>query len=113
MRKSLAVLSALFLILASGDSFARSSGGGSIRISSSGGGHERSVGSYSGGRGSSHKGGHYLNPRTKDHYTRHRGYWFGRVFRLRASAEYRGLVKAPDGDRALERAIEAFDIRPA
>ena len=32
------------------------------------------------------------------------------VFRLRASAEYLGIVSAPDEDAALERAIEAFAI---
>jgi len=28
-------------------------------------------GYYAGGVGSSHKGGHYVNPRTDNHYTRH------------------------------------------
>ena len=32
------------------------------------------------------------------------------VFRLRASAEYLGIVSAPDEDAALQRAIEAFAI---
>jgi hypothetical protein len=29
-------------------------------------------GRYVGGQGSSHKGGHYTNPRTGDHYTHHK-----------------------------------------
>lgn len=36
-----------------------------------GGGHHVSRGGhYAGGKGSSHKGGHYKNPRTNDHYTK-------------------------------------------
>ena len=35
------------------------------------------------------------------------------VFRLRASAEYLGVVSAPDEDAALMRAIEAFAITAA
>jgi hypothetical protein len=35
-------------------------------ISEARGGH------YAGGHGSSHKGGHYKNPRTGDHYEKHR-----------------------------------------
>jgi hypothetical protein len=35
------------------------------------------------------------------------------VFRLRASAEYLGIVSAPDEDAAVERAIEAFAITAA
>jgi hypothetical protein len=29
-------------------------------------------GHYSGGKGSSHRGGHYKNVRTHDHYTKHK-----------------------------------------
>lgn len=29
-------------------------------------------GHYAGGHGSSHKGGHYVNPRTGNHYTHHK-----------------------------------------
>jgi len=35
------------------------------------------------------------------------------VFGLRASAEYLGVVSAPDEDAALKRAIEAFAITAA
>ena len=35
------------------------------------------------------------------------------VFRLRASAEYLGIVSAPDEDAAVERATEAFAITAA
>lgn len=35
--------------------------------------HRRSNGGYyKGGKGSSHKGGHYVNPKTNNHYSKHR-----------------------------------------
>jgi hypothetical protein len=39
---------------------------------SSGAHHPKQGGHYAGGKGPSHKGGHYKNPRTNDHYTKHK-----------------------------------------
>jgi hypothetical protein len=51
-------------LLASPQAHARSHGGSHAHYGNQGG-------HYVGGKGSSHKGGHYKNPRTHDHYTKH------------------------------------------
>jgi hypothetical protein len=45
--------------------------GGTAEARSSGKHYANQGGHYAGGMGSSHKGGHYVNPRTNNHYTHH------------------------------------------
>lgn len=59
----LAALAAVALVALPAE--ARSHGGSHAHYGNQGG-------HYVGGHGSSHKGGHYKNPRTHDHYTRHK-----------------------------------------
>lgn len=64
-----AILTCLMCVLLATPAFARggSHGGGH---GGHGGSHVNRGGHYAGGHGSSHKGGHYKNKRTHDHYTR-------------------------------------------
>lgn len=66
MKHTLIALSMIGLLLMPYASEARGHGSSSHVHYPNQGGH------YAGGHGSSHKGGHYRNARTHDHYTHHR-----------------------------------------
>jgi hypothetical protein len=67
-RLSIAIIASTFVL--SGAAFAKGSGG---RVYYGGGHHTSSHGgSFPGGSGSSHKGGHYKNTRTRNQYGRHK-----------------------------------------